>query len=65
MLTFLESLKLYYSTENDIFGNVHYVLTMPCLPEIFGGSCRITLVAALGYLAQIFGRWWRPTNGTF
>ena len=25
ILTLLESLKLYYSTENDIFGNVHNV----------------------------------------
>ena len=43
-----------------------------CLPNrdlclfnhIFGGSCRVILVAAFGFLPQHF-RWWGPTNGIF
>ena len=32
---------------------------------IFGGSCRVTLVVAFGFLLQIFRRWHEPINCTF
>ena len=28
------------------------------LKNIFGGSCRVTLVADFGFLTQNIGRWW-------
>ena len=31
---------------------------------IIGGSCRVTLVVAFGFLPQNFGRWKGPMNGT-
>ena len=32
--------------------------------NLIGGSCRVTLVVAFGFLLQNFGRWWSPKNGT-
>ena len=32
--------------------------------DLIGGSCRVTLVIAFGFLPQTYGRWWGPMNGT-
>ena len=32
--------------------------------KLIGGSCRVTLVVAFGFLSQNFGRWCGPRNGT-
>ena len=34
------------------------------ISSFIGGSCRVTLVAAFGFLPPNFRRWWGPMNGT-